>query len=95
MSNALAALKKEYVDACAGHETAYLDYINTISGEYRILDEALLVANLGVAFDRKTGTKTAAELTAVLTEMKNDETIRKILEKYSLDLDFALKGDEK
>ena len=95
MSNALAALKKEYVDACAGHETACLDYINTISGEYRILDEALLVANLGVAFDRKTGTKTAAELTAVLTEMKNDETIRKILEKYSLDLDFALKGDEK
>ena len=95
MSAVFAALKKEYVDACAGHETACLEYINTINGEYCILDEALLVAHLGVAFDRKTGMQTAAELTAVLTEMKNDGTIRKILEKYSLDIDFALKGNEK
>lgn len=95
MSDVFAALKKEYVDACAGHETACLDHIRNISGEYRVLDEALLSADLGVAFDRETGAKRAGQLTAVLTEMKNDGTIRKILEKYSLDIDFALKGNEK
>ena len=93
MSNALAALKKEYVDACAGHETACLDYINTISGEYRILDEALLISELGVAFNRERGTKRADQLTSVLTEMKNDGTIRRILERYELDVDFALRGN--
>ena len=95
MSAVFAALKKEYVDACAGHEAACLDHIRNISGEYRVLDEALLSANLGVAFDRETGAKRAGQLTAVLTEMKNDGTIRKILEQYSLDIDFALKGNEK
>ena len=93
MSNALAALKKEYVDACAGHETACLDYINTISGEYRILDETLLISELGVAFYRERGTKRADQLTSVLTEMKNDGTIRGILERYELDVDFALRGN--
>ena len=94
MSNALAALKKEYVDACAGHETACLDYINTISGEYRILDETLLISELGVAFNRERGTKRADQLTSVLTEMKNDGTIRGILERYELDVDFALRGNK-
>lgn len=95
MTDVFVALKKEYVDACAGHETACLDHIRNISGEYRVLDEALFSADLGVAFDRETGAKRAGQLTAVLTEMKNDGTIRKILEKYSLDIDFALKGNEK
>ena len=94
MSSVFAALKRGLVDAGAGHETACLDYINNISGEYRVLDEALLTANLGVAFFKDTGAEQAGQLTDVLTEMKNDGTIRKILENYSLDIDFALNGDE-
>lgn len=95
MSDVFAALKKEYVDACAGHETACLDYIGSISGEYRILDEELLSADLGVAFCKESGAEQAERLTEVLNEMKDDGTIRKILENYSLDIDFALKGNEK
>ncbi len=94
MSSAFAALKRGLVDACAGHETACLDYISSISGEYRVLDETLLSADLGVAFLKETGAAQAEALTAVLTEMKNDGTIQKILENYSLDIDFALKGNE-
>ena len=94
MSSAFAALKRGLVDACAGHETACRDYINSISGEYRVLDEALLSADLGVAFYRETGAEQAQELTTVLTDMKNDGTIRKILEGYSLDIDFALKEND-
>lgn len=95
MSDVFAALKKEYVDACAGHETACFYHIRNVSGDYRVLDEALLSANLGVAFNKEAGAKRAEQLTAVFAEMKNDGTIRKILEKYPLDIEFALKGIEK
>ncbi len=93
MPSVFAALKKGYVDACAGHETACRDHMKNITGDYRILDEILLKADLGVAFNKETGREQAAELTAVLEEMKKDGTIRSILEKYDLDVDFALKGD--
>lgn len=93
MPTVFAALKMGYVDACAGHETACRDYMKNIGGEYRILDDILLKAELGVAFYKETGTKQAARLTAVLEEMKEDGTIRGILQKYDLDIDFALKGE--
>lgn len=92
MSTAFAALKRGYVDACAGHETALRDYVKTVSGDYRILDEFLLEADLGVAFNKDGGEKQAEQLTAVLNEMKSDGTIRKILEGYELDIDFAMEG---
>lgn len=94
MAAVFATLKQDLVDACAGHEAACLEQIGDISGEYRILDEPLLIADLGVAFSKETGADQAKQLTTVLEEMMNDGTIRKILENYSLDIDFALKGDE-
>ena len=45
-----AALDKSYVDACAGHETAYLTFIAGRAGEYRVLEPGLLRAGLGAAF---------------------------------------------
>ncbi len=93
MPLAFAALKKGYVDACAGHETALRDYMKNVNGDYRILDEYLLKANLGVAFEKETGEKQAERLTVVLEDMKEDGTIRSIIEDYDLDIDFALKGD--
>lgn len=90
-----AALKKGYVDACAGHEPACLDYMRKISGEYRVLDESLLISDIGVAFDRGRGRLYAERFSAVLSEMKADGTVRRILEKYPLDIDFALTGKEK
>ena len=50
-------------------------------------------ADLGVAFEKNTGTEQAAALTAVLEEMKEDGTIRSILANYDLDVDFALGED--
>lgn len=92
MPTVFAALKKGYVDACAGHETACRDYMKNIYGNYRVLDDILLKADLGVAFYKETGKEKAASLTAVLEEMKSDGTIREILEKYDLDVEFALTG---
>ena len=90
IANVFAALKKGYVDAGAGHETACRDYLKHISGAYRILDEPLLVADLGVAFPKGSDSSIIQELSAVLRQMKEDGTLRAILEKYDLDVDFAL-----
>ena len=43
-NNVFAALDKSYVDACAGHETAYLTFIAGRAGEYRVLEPGLLRA---------------------------------------------------
>lgn len=93
MQSVFAALKKGYVDACAGHETACREYMKNAYADYRILDEILLKADLGVAFEKNTGTEQAAALSAVLREMKEDGTIRSILANYDLDADFALGED--
>ena len=93
MQSVFAALKKGYVDACAGHETACREYMKNAYADYRILDEILLKADLGIAFEKNTGTEQAAALTNVLEEMKEDGTIRSILENYDLDADFALGED--
>ena len=68
--------------------------IKNPEGSYRILDEALLTANLGVAFEKHTDREKAEKLSAVLEEMRADGTIRKILEQYDLDVDFALNGGD-
>ncbi len=94
IANVFSALKNGYVDACAGHETAYRDYIKNTEGSYRILDEALLTAKLGVAFEKHTDREKAEKLSAVLEEMRADGTIRNILEQYDLDVDFALNGGD-
>ena len=54
MEDVVSALRKDYVDACAGHAaalTAQLQYTNT---PYRLLEESLLRSEVGVAFARET-----------------------------------------
>lgn len=93
MSNVFATLKKEYVDAAAGHETACRDYMKQISGDFRIVDGVLLASELGVAFRKDADNETVKKLTSVLREMRLDGTIRGILLKYDLDADYALGED--
>lgn len=92
MTNVFAALKKGYVDAAAGHETAFRDYMKNINGDFRIIDGVLLASELGVAFKKDADNKTVEELSAVLDEMRRDGTIRSIIEKYDIDADYALNG---
>lgn len=94
ISTVFAALKKGYADAAAGHETACCDHIKNISGSYRILDGVLLASRLGVAFNKETGQQTADKLSGILKKMKADGAIKSILEKYDLDIDFALGEDD-
>lgn len=86
MDNVLAALRKNYVDAIAGHETSIAEYIKASPESYRMLDETLLSVNLGVAFHKESdNTELAAEITQVLREMNEDGFTSQVLAKYGLD----------
>ena len=85
-----SALDKGYVDACAGHETAYLTFIAGRVGEYRVLEPGLLRAGLGVAFYKEDDTGRAEALSDVLRELKEDGTAAGILERYGVDAQAAL-----
>ena len=87
-----AALRKNYVDAIAGHEYMLLQLLNEEEGEYRLLPESLLLSKLGVAFDKDNDSELPQQLKAVLNDMINDGTAAKIAEKYGLDAKNALGG---
>ena len=79
-----AALKKGYVDACAGHETAYKELMKSSAGEYRILEEPLLEVELGVAFGKESPASSAEKLTDALNELQSDGVIADIIAAYGL-----------
>ena len=86
------ALDKGYVDACAGHETAYRSFMGGRAGQYqyRVLDQELLRVGLGVAFYKEDDTGRAEALGDVLRELKEDGTAAGILERYGVDAQAAL-----
>lgn len=93
IDNAVAALKKQYVDACAGHEVAYRMFADRNEGAFRFLDEKLLRSDLGVAFyNDENGRETAKMVDAVLDEMLKDGTVAKILEANGISADELPEG---
>ena len=92
VNDVFAALDKGYVDACAGHETAYLTFIAGRAGEYRVLEPGLLRAGLGAAFYKDDGSGRAEALNEMLHELVADGTVAAILESYGVDAQAALAG---
>lgn len=90
VNDVFAALDKGYVDACAGHETAYRSFMSGRAGQYRVLDQELLRVGLGVAFYKEDDTGRAEALSDVLRELKEDGTTAGILERYGVDAQAAL-----
>ena len=85
MDEVCAALRKNYVDAIAGHESALTALVNTAPEEYRIIDESIFISKLGVAFSNNYDTEFVKKLNETLLEMKNDGTLSEIIKKYDLD----------
>ena len=90
MDEVYASLRKNYVDAIAGHENALKAMMNDAPESFVMLPEALYVSQLGVAFRKDTHEELAAELAQTLDEMRADGTIAQILQKYGLDVNTAL-----
>lgn len=82
MEEVFSSLRKNYVDACIGHEDALKEYISGANEKYRILDESFLKSDIGVAFSKKADKKLVSKAGAALKEMKKDGTIDRILNKY-------------
>ena len=89
---AFAALQKNYVDACAGHEATLQTDIGNAGEDYRILEEDLIRTELGVAFSKTDERGIDQSLKKILDEMLNDGTTEKILKEYGIDTDRALGG---
>ena len=90
MDEVYASLRKNYVDAIAGHENALKTMVNGAPESFVMLPEDLYVSQLGVAFRKGTHEELAAELAQTLDEMRADGTIAQILQKYGLDVNAAL-----
>lgn len=84
MENVFAALRKGYADAIAGHETALLEKMKSVGGDYRILDESLLDVELGVAFEKDNEHQPVERMTKTLLQMRNDGFIDSVLSEYGL-----------
>lgn len=83
-------LGKGYVDAVASHDLVVLQFMKDYSVEYRILDEALETAELGVAFAKDNTSNLPQMLDNTLSAMQQDGTIRSILARYVDDPDALL-----
>ncbi len=82
---AIAAFRKGYADAAAGHENALSQYIpEDQQNLYRIVNEPLQVVNLGVAFSRSDDRGIAQKLTKTLQEIRKDGTLERIVRRYGL-----------
>lgn len=87
---AFAALRKDYVDAVAGHETALVDFMNELTGEYRVLDEPIAEVELGVAFGNGDKRGIREKLITTLDEMAKDGTTVAIVERYGISADRVI-----
>ena len=90
-----AALRKNYVDAVAGHEAMLGSLVQSGEGAYRMLKESLYKSELGVAFKKGTHKEAAADLTETLKEMQDEGITEEIVSKYGLDADEILPEGER
>ena len=79
------SLQRAYVDAIAGHELALKALIRG-SDDYRFLDESIMTSMLGVAFKKDYDQSFLALLANTLHEMRNDGTIKEIIDSYTSDM---------
>lgn len=89
-----AALRKNYVDAIAGHEAMLNSLVQDGEGSYRMLEESIYTSKLGIAFKKGTHKELTEELTETLKEMQGEGITEKIVIKYGLDADKILLGGE-
>ena len=90
-----AALRKNYVDAIAGHEAMLGSLVQSGKGIYRMLEESPYKSELGIAFKKETHGELAADLTETLKEMQDEGVTKEIVTKYGLDADKILPEGER
>ena len=87
-----AAIRKNYVDAIAGHEALVNELIKNGEGAFRLLDESPHISKAGVAFKKGTHVKLTGEMNKIIKEMSTDGTIGNIVKEYGLDATKVVVG---
>lgn len=82
LGDAVTALRNDYVDACAGYAAALREQLDIVGVDYRVLDEDLVHASLGVAFSKDRDFQVVGEMSQALSEMRSDGTLKEIIGKY-------------
>ena len=85
-----AALRKNYVNAIAGHEAMLSSLVQDSGGAYRMLKESPYTSEVGVAFQKGTHEKVAADLTETLKEMQDEGITGEIVTKDDKKLNNTL-----
>ena len=88
-----AAIRKGYVDAVAGHEALLNELIRNSDGKYRLLEESPNISQIGVAFQKGTHEKLTQKMNEEIKKMSADGTMKDIAEKYGLDGDKVMIGE--
>jgi len=88
-----AAIRKGYVDAIAGHEALLNELIRNSDGKYRLLEESPNISKIGVAFQKGTHEELTKEMDELIKQMSEDGTMESIVEKYGLDGDKVIIGE--
>ena len=83
-----------HIDAVAGHEALVAKLTNLDESSYRVLAESPYSSELGVAFAKDTHEDLAVQLTQTLEDMKQDGTIGRVAEKFGLDAEKTVWGEQ-
>lgn len=78
------ALESGSCDAIGGKEPVWKELLKNHLDEYRFLDEALTVSELGVAFSSSADPELVASFSQVLHDMEQDQTTAGIISSYGI-----------
>lgn len=95
MNYTFAAINNGYVDAIAGHEVVLLEYMKTSSVKLKILPEALLEVEVGVAFLKNTHSDIIEKINQTFILLKHNEYLSSLFLSYGLDPEVYLVNYEK
>ena len=87
-------MRKGYLDGICGHESAMRSFMDANPDNFRPLEESIYSSDLGVAFSKTYDSTFVKTLNKELNSLNQDGTIRKIVEKYGLDAEYALGGKD-
>ncbi len=88
-----AALGCNYIDALVADEPAIVQYMKDYNTTFTILDEPVMYAGVGTAFSKNGDAELCAGANEAIRQMREDGTLRQIIERYLDNADRYLGGD--